>query len=141
MSGSERPATSHGRADNRYRRPRANGTIHMRDIFDTKQTFGALGLRPEVLSGIAEVGFEYPTHVQSELIPLAISGQDVLGQSRTGTGKTAAFGLPILHLLERGSTRVCTSWRSTGDKESKSRPSGYSGGPRSSSARLGGSWT
>jgi ATP-dependent RNA helicase DeaD len=102
MSDSEPPATSHGRADNRYRSPRANGTIHMNDIFDTKQTFGALGLRPEVLSGIAEVGFEYPTHVQSELIPLAIGGQDVLGQSKTGTGKTAAFGLPILHLLERG---------------------------------------
>ncbi len=82
--------------------PRANGTTHMSDIFDTKQVFGDLGLRPDVLSGIEEVGFEHPTHVQAELIPLAIAGKDVMGQSRTGTGKTAAFGLPILHLLKPG---------------------------------------
>ncbi|MCH2139876.1 MAG: DEAD/DEAH box helicase [Phycisphaerales bacterium] len=74
----------------------------MSDIFDTSQSFSELGLRQEVLQGIDEVGFERPTHVQASLIPLAISGKDVLGQSRTGTGKTAAFGLPILHLLEQG---------------------------------------
>jgi len=74
----------------------------MNEIFDTNRTFADLGLREEVLSGIAEVGFEHPTRVQAELIPLAISGRDVMGQSRTGTGKTAAFGLPILHLLEPG---------------------------------------
>jgi ATP-dependent RNA helicase DeaD len=74
----------------------------MNDIFDTKRSFRDLGLRPEVLSGIEAVGFEHPTHVQAELIPLAISGRDVMGQSKTGTGKTAAFGLPLLHLLEPG---------------------------------------
>ena len=74
----------------------------MSDIFDTKRSFRDLGLRPEVLSGIEEAGFEHPTHVQAEMIPLAISGRDVMGQSKTGTGKTAAFGLPILHLLEPG---------------------------------------
>jgi len=74
----------------------------MSEIFDTRQTFGDLGLRAEVLEGIAEAGFEHPTHVQAELIPLAISGKDVMGQSRTGTGKTAAFGLPILHTLQQG---------------------------------------
>ena len=79
-----------------------NGADLMSEIFDTQRSFSDLGLKPEVLSGIAEVGFEHPTHVQSELIPLAIAGRDVMGQSRTGTGKTAAFGLPILHLLEPG---------------------------------------
>ncbi|MDP7028667.1 MAG: DEAD/DEAH box helicase [Phycisphaerales bacterium] len=74
----------------------------MSEIFDTTRSFADLGLRPEVLSGIEEAGFQNPTHVQAELIPLAISGRDVMGQSRTGTGKTAAFGLPILHLLEPG---------------------------------------
>ena len=74
----------------------------MNEIFDTKRTFGDLGLRKEVLSGIAAAGFEQPTHVQAELIPLAITGKDVMGQSRTGTGKTAAFSLPVLHLLQPG---------------------------------------
>jgi ATP-dependent RNA helicase DeaD len=71
----------------------------MSDIFDTSTTFESLGLRPDVLKGITDMGFEHPTHVQSRLIPLAISGKDILGQSKTGTGKTAAFGLPVLHML------------------------------------------
>jgi len=74
----------------------------MSDIFDTKQSFADLGLRPKVVSGIADAGFEHPTKVQAELIPQAITGRDIMGQSKTGTGKTAAFGLPILHLLEQG---------------------------------------
>ncbi len=74
----------------------------MSDIFDTKQSFADLGLRPEVVSGIAEAGFAHPTQVQAALIPKAITGRDIMGQSKTGTGKTAAFGLPMLHLLERG---------------------------------------
>jgi ATP-dependent RNA helicase DeaD len=102
MSRTIRPAASLRRAANEMAPPRANGTIIMSDIFNTKQSFGDLGLRPEVLSGIKDAGFVQPTHVQAELIPLAISGTDVMGQSRTGTGKTAAFSLPILHLLEQG---------------------------------------
>src|SRR5262245_53995405 len=71
----------------------------MDEIFETQQTFADLGLRPEVLEGIAKQGFERPTYVQARLIPLALQGKDVLGQSKTGTGKTAAFGLPLLHML------------------------------------------
>ena len=75
------------------------GEIHMSEIFNTNATFESIGLRPEVLKGITEMGFEHPTHVQAQLIPLAIEGKDILGQSKTGTGKTAAFGLPLLHNL------------------------------------------
>ena len=71
----------------------------MNEIFDTDTTFASLGLRKEVLQGITEMGFEHPTHVQSQLIPLAIEGKDILGQSKTGTGKTAAFGIPVLNQL------------------------------------------
>ncbi len=67
------------------------------DIFASGQTFAELGLRPDLLDGITKMGFVHPTHVQSKLIPLALEGKDILGQSKTGTGKTAAFGLPILH--------------------------------------------
>lgn len=71
------------------------------EIFE-KQTFADLGLRGSVLKGIEACGFKYPTKIQSQLIPLMIAGEDVLGQSRTGTGKTAAFGLPLFHNAEKG---------------------------------------
>ena len=50
-----------------------------------------------MLRGIAEAGFEYPTDIQARLLPLILEGRDVIGQAKTGTGKTAAFALPILH--------------------------------------------
>ncbi len=72
------------------------------DIFATDQTFATLGLRNSVLKGITELGFQVPTRIQAQLIPLIMSGKDVLGQAKTGSGKTAAFGLPLLHGAERG---------------------------------------
>ena len=70
------------------------------EIFDTSKSFADLGLGEAVLKGIADLGFEHPTKVQADLIPHALSGRDLIAQSKTGTGKTAAFGLPILQLLD-----------------------------------------
>lgn len=72
------------------------------EIFDTKRTFEDLGLKDTLVKSVKELGYVHPTIIQSKLIPLALSKVDVLGQSRTGSGKTAAFGLPTLHLLEEG---------------------------------------
>jgi ATP-dependent RNA helicase DeaD len=72
------------------------------EIFDTKQTFADIGLNEHLQKAVADAGFIHPTIIQSTLIPIALSGSDVIGQSRTGSGKTAAFGLPALHLLEEG---------------------------------------
>lgn len=72
----------------------------MHDVFDLSKSFVDLGLKASVLEGVAKQGFVHPTHVQARLIPVALTGQDILGQSKTGTGKTAAFGLPILHRLD-----------------------------------------
>ena len=69
------------------------------EIFDTEQTFADIGLNESLQKGVAEAGFTNPTVIQSKLIPLALTGSDVLGQSRTGSGKTAAFGLPALNIL------------------------------------------
>ncbi len=69
-------------------------------IFEQATTFADLGLRKEVLRGIEEAGFKHPTTIQAKLIPEILTGQDVLGQAKTGTGKTAAFGLPMLHALK-----------------------------------------
>lgn len=61
--------------------------------------FKELGLAPELLSAIERSGFEEATPIQSETIPLALAGKDVIGQAQTGTGKTAAFGLPMLNKI------------------------------------------
>jgi ATP-dependent RNA helicase RhlE len=63
-------------------------------------TFSPLGLTPELLRAVAAQGYTTPTPVQAESIPLVLAGRDVLAGAQTGTGKTAAFVLPILQLLD-----------------------------------------
>ncbi len=63
-------------------------------------SFADLGLRDELLATLDELGYEGPTPIQREAIPPLLAGQDVLGRAATGTGKTAAFALPILHRME-----------------------------------------
>ena len=67
--------------------------------------FGDLGLPEPLLAALAEVGYESPSPIQAATIPALLSGRDVLGTAQTGTGKTAAFALPILSRLEPGRTR------------------------------------
>jgi len=62
-------------------------------------SFETLGLRPELLSAITEAGYTVPTPIQTKAIPLVLTGGDVVGIAQTGTGKTAAFVLPILEML------------------------------------------
>jgi len=62
--------------------------------------FADLGLSPALLEAITSVGYETPSPIQAATIPTLLSGQDVLGQAQTGTGKTAAFALPILSKLQ-----------------------------------------
>lgn len=62
--------------------------------------FEELGLVPELLSAVKQSGFEEATPVQAGTIPLALEGKDVIGQAQTGTGKTAAFGLPMLQKID-----------------------------------------
>src|SRR5258708_11667898 len=58
--------------------------------------FAGLGLDDSILKTLAELGYEEPTPIQREAIPTLLSGRDLLGQAATGTGKTAAFALPIV---------------------------------------------
>src|SRR5213080_41027 len=66
------------------------------------EAFAALGVRPSILKALAVESFVTPSEIQALLIPRALTGVDILGQARTGTGKTAAFGIPILQRCERG---------------------------------------
>ena len=71
--------------------------------------FSHLGLHPSLLRGLKDLGFTRPTPIQADAIPLALAGQDLLACAMTGSGKTAAFLLPILHHLmdaPRGTTRA-----------------------------------
>jgi len=61
--------------------------------------FADLGLSPELLEAVSDSGYKRPTQIQQEAIPPALAGQDVIGCAQTGTGKTAAFVLPMLHHL------------------------------------------
>ncbi|MGI5291895.1 DEAD/DEAH box helicase [Nonomuraea polychroma] len=66
---------------------------------DGVSSFADLGLRPELLRALSDLGYEEPTPIQCEAIPPLLEGRDLLGQAATGTGKTAAFALPVLQRL------------------------------------------
>jgi superfamily II DNA/RNA helicase len=69
-------------------------------------TFADLGLSPKVLSAVTDSGYTVPTPIQAGAIPHALQGKDVLGIAQTGTGKTAAFVLPMITRLEKGRARA-----------------------------------
>ena len=68
--------------------------------------FQDLGLQPSLVQTIEDLGYESPTPIQAAMIPLMLEGCDVIGQAQTGTGKTAAFALPMLQNLKNGSRHV-----------------------------------
>jgi superfamily II DNA/RNA helicase len=69
-------------------------------------TFDELGLKPEILKAIAEVGYQQPTPIQEQAIPVVLMGRDVLGCAQTGTGKTAGFTLPMIEILSSGRAKA-----------------------------------
>ncbi|WP_201307163.1 DEAD/DEAH box helicase [Companilactobacillus farciminis] len=68
--------------------------------------FKELDLDPRLLSAVDEAGFEETTPIQAQTIPLVMTGADVIGQAQTGTGKTAAFGLPLLNAVDTQSSDI-----------------------------------
>jgi ATP-dependent RNA helicase DeaD len=75
-------------------------THDLKDRPNSQPTFDSLGLSDVMLAALDEAGYEYPTPIQAGLIPLALKEIDVVGQARTGTGKTASFAIPILERLQ-----------------------------------------
>ncbi|UHA72599.1 DEAD/DEAH box helicase [Paenibacillus sp. 481] len=70
------------------------------------KTFAEFGLEPKVLQAITELGFEEATPIQEKAIPVALTGRDLIGQAQTGTGKTAAFGIPMISKIDVEEERV-----------------------------------
>lgn len=70
------------------------------------KTFAEFGLEPKVLQAITELGFEESTPIQDKAIPIAMTGTDLIGQAQTGTGKTAAFGIPLINKIPTSEERI-----------------------------------
>ena len=64
--------------------------------------FTSLGLSPDLVRAAGELGFSTPTPVQAQAIPVILRGADLLASAQTGSGKTGAFGLPLLQRLQQG---------------------------------------
>lgn len=73
---------------------------------EQETTFQSMDLAPAILRGLQAMGFEEPSPIQKRTIPLILAGRDLIGQAQTGTGKTAAFGVPIVQGLDHRSKRV-----------------------------------
>ena len=72
----------------------------MEKTFDTNRKFADLGIIPPILKALEEMGFEYPTEIQSRAIPHALAGKDIIAMAKTGSGKTAVFGVSMLQLTD-----------------------------------------
>ncbi len=69
-------------------------------VVDSSLTFQSMELLPEIKKSLNEVGYEQPTPIQAQCIPHLLEGKDIIGMAQTGTGKTAAFALPLLSLID-----------------------------------------
>jgi len=72
----------------------------------SQHTFPELGIAPELLEAVKSLGFEQPSPIQAEAIPVALTGRDVVGQSQTGSGKTMAFGIPVVQGVDGANRQV-----------------------------------
>ena len=73
--------------------------LEMKEQDSTPKTFKDLGIIEELCDGCEKLGYKFPTSIQREAIPVALTGKDIIGLAETGSGKTAAYALPILQGL------------------------------------------
>src|SRR3990172_320685 len=82
------------------------GQKEKKELEKKELTFEDFGLSAEVRKAVSSMGFEEPTPIQKKTIPVLMAGKDVIGQAQTGTGKTAAFGIPIIEKIDKGVNTV-----------------------------------
>src|SRR3954451_22500498 len=86
--------------------PAAPGTPQPSRIGERMTPFDSLGLAEPILAALHDVGYENPSPIQEQAIPELLAGRDVIGQAQTGTGKTAAFGLPMIQFVDPSDEEV-----------------------------------
>lgn len=69
------------------------------DLLEETATFASLDLEPRLQRALSDLKYEHPTLIQSTAIPLALKGKDILARARTGSGKTAAYCLPVIQKI------------------------------------------
>src|SRR3972149_7035762 len=79
-----------------------SGQLLQHPVVTTDLPFDQLGLEPELLTAVAGLAFAHPTPIQAAVIPQALAGRDLIGLAETGSGKTAAFALPMAQRLRHG---------------------------------------
>jgi ATP-dependent RNA helicase RhlE len=79
----------------------ADASLPQHPVPETDRNFDELGLAPDLRTAVAEMGWTHPTPIQAAIIPPALAGHDVVGLAETGSGKTAAFALPLVQRLEQ----------------------------------------
>ena len=79
-----------------------SGAIPQHPVSTTDKPFSSLGLSAPILDIVTKIGFQNPTPIQAAVIPLALEGRDIIGLAQTGSGKTAAFCLPLAERLTHG---------------------------------------
>jgi ATP-dependent RNA helicase RhlE len=82
----------------------------LKDVPKVDSAFSKLGLSDRIAFAVQEMGYAEPTPIQAQAIPVVLAGKDVIGSAQTGTGKTAAFALPILHKLGAHGQRCAASY-------------------------------
>ncbi|HEX5825481.1 MAG TPA: DEAD/DEAH box helicase, partial [Candidatus Limnocylindrales bacterium] len=95
-------------------------------------SFDTLGLTPELLRAVADQGYTEPTPVQREAIPLVLAGRDLLAGAQTGTGKTAAFVLPLLQRLNSART---PGWNGAPGADARGQNAPHAGNDRRNATR------
>jgi len=93
----------HAKNENTRKPRNASGAFLLSGLKKDFMDFNAFNFHPQVAKGIVAAGYDSPTPIQAQAIPSVVAGRDVMGLAQTGTGKTAAFALPILHRLKQGS--------------------------------------
>jgi ATP-dependent RNA helicase DeaD len=100
-SNASDPVTVIGIRGARYPAHGACAVIVRKLVLAMSKTFAELGLAEDTLRALSEVGYQSPSPIQEQAIPPLLAGRDVIGQAQTGTGKTAAFGLPMIEYLDQ----------------------------------------
>lgn len=107
MEKEEEPKSSKKQENNRSLITKIDSRVKTKDVTDTKgHSFEDYGLKKELLKGIYEKGYENPSPVQEEVIPIAIMGKDIIARAKNGTGKTASYVIPILEKSDFSVTYV-----------------------------------
>ena len=92
---------------------------------DSSPSFAELGVRPEIVTALAERGITHTFAIQELTLPLALGGSDLIGQARTGMGKTLGFGVPLLHRISPARPPSSTARPARCDRPTRSCASGH----------------